>query len=241
MFSNSVELYDLIYSRFKDYEAEALRVAQLLRQTAPGARTILDVACGTGEHARILAGKYGFEVDGLDIEPGFVEQARRKHPGGRFFQGDLTSFDLGRRYDVVTCLFSSIGYARTLDRVTDALRCFARHLGAGGVVLVEPWFTPDVWNAGRVDCNTASAPGMEVVRMSHAAVRDSLSILMLDYLIGTASGIEHRREIHELGLFETDELLSCFDRAGLVADFDPVGLIGRGLYVGRARAPGRQA
>ena len=51
MFSASAEFYDLIYSAFKDYIGEAEQIAGLLRQHNAQCQTVLDVACGTGEHA----------------------------------------------------------------------------------------------------------------------------------------------------------------------------------------------
>ena len=127
MFSASAEYYDLIYSTFKDYSSEAALVAALLRQFNPHSRTVLDVACGTGEHARRLAA-LGFTVDGLDLDPAFVRIARQKHPAGHFVEADMSDFQLPDRYDAVLCLFSSIGYLKTLDRVARALACFRRHL-----------------------------------------------------------------------------------------------------------------
>lgn len=67
MFSESADLYDLIYSGFKDYAAEAETLAAILRRVHPSTRTVLDVACGTGEHARCLADRYGYHVDGVDL------------------------------------------------------------------------------------------------------------------------------------------------------------------------------
>jgi len=64
--------------------------------------TVLDVACGSGEHARLLAG-HGFVVDGLDLDPAFVRIARHKHPSGRFFEADMAGFDLPDRYDAILC------------------------------------------------------------------------------------------------------------------------------------------
>lgn len=233
MFTESAELYDLIYSTFKDYRAESEAVARLIAGVAPGARTVLDVGCGTGEHARILSREHGLRVDGLDLDEALLARARHKHPGGRFFHGDMSSFDLGERYDVVMTLFSGIGYLRTLERVTAALECFRRHLSPGGCVIVEPWLSPDTWIPGRVATQLASGDGVEVFRMSHADARGGLSILTFDYLVGTAGGVEHRHEVHEMGLFTPEEMLACFARAGLAAELDPVGLTGRGLYVAR--------
>ena len=86
MFDASAEYYDLIYGSFKDYPREAAQIAGLLRQNMPHCRTVLDVACGSGEHARLLT-EAGFAVDGVDLSAEFVEIARRKNPAGRFAAG----------------------------------------------------------------------------------------------------------------------------------------------------------
>ena len=158
MFTASAEYYDLIYSALKDYDAETAQIASLLRRLNPTCRTVLDVACGTGEHARLLAGA-GFDVDGLDLDPAFIRIASGKHPAGRFIEADMTDFQLQRRYDAVLCLFSSIGYVRTLERLGQAFRCFRDHLAAAGVIVVEPWFLPGVLDPSRAVRQTAEANG----------------------------------------------------------------------------------
>lgn len=233
MFTASADLYDLIYSQFKDYEAETEALANLIRREHPNARTILDVACGTAEHGRLLAERHGFEVDGVDLDPDFVRIAQRKLARGHVYEADMKSFDLGRRYDVIACLFSSIGYARTLEGVRQTLKRFAAHLAPGGIVLVEPWFAPGVLEPGRTSVNTAKAEGLSVARVSHMTVEDRLSRLRFEYLIGTRDGIEHASEVHELGLFTVEEMLAAFDAAGLTAAHDPQGLDGRGLFLAR--------
>jgi ubiquinone/menaquinone biosynthesis C-methylase UbiE len=62
MFTASAEFYDLIYSTFKDYAGEAAQIVRLLRRLHPQCQTVLDVACGTGEHARILAARYNGSI-----------------------------------------------------------------------------------------------------------------------------------------------------------------------------------
>ncbi len=234
MFSESAELYDLIYSQFKDYAAEAERIAGVIREVHPAARRLLDVGCGTGEHARLLIERYGYHVDGLDLDPVMVRLAAAKVPSGDFRVGDMVDFALGSTYDAVLCLFSSIGYVRTLTNVERALTCFRRHLAPGGVVLIEPWFPPGGLTPGRITVNVARTEGLEVCRMAHTEIEGKLSRLRFEYLIGRPDGIEHAVETHELGLFTPDEMLGAFRAAGLAADFDPDGPSGRGLYVARA-------
>lgn len=93
MFTESAEIYDAIY-QFKDYHAEAGRVAALIRQANPQARSILDVACGTGEHARWLASDHGFEVAGIDLDDVLLAVARRKVPQGQFICADMESLSM---------------------------------------------------------------------------------------------------------------------------------------------------
>ena len=105
---------------------------------------VLDVGCGTGEHARILRAAHGYEVHGLDIEPGFLELARQKVPESRFWAGDMAGFSLGATFDAVICLFSSIGYARGLRELRRSVRRLAAHLDPGGILVLEPWFSEEI-------------------------------------------------------------------------------------------------
>jgi SAM-dependent methyltransferase len=191
---------------------------------------VLDVACGTGEHAQRLAA-LGFDVAGVDLDPAFVRIARQKHPPGRFFEADMSDFQLPHRYDAVLCLFSSIGYLKTLDRVVRALACFREHLAPGGVIVVEPWFPPGVLDTARVARNTGEANGVRVSRVCRMEVDDRLSRLNFDYEIEEGGVIRHASEVHQLGLFTTEEMMTAFRDAGLDADHDPKGLSDRGLFV----------
>jgi SAM-dependent methyltransferase len=235
MFTESAEFYDAIYS-FKDYPAEAARIAALVRSVQPDAGTVLDVACGTGEHARILAELYGFRVDGLDLDPGLLRVAREKHPSGRFFEADMSDFSLGTRYDVILCLFSSIAYLVTLDAVGRALHCFRRHLAPAGLLLVEPWFPPGSLDATRVFRHTGTHRGVRITRESRNEIDGRVSRLYFEYELEDPHGTRRASEVPELGLFTVAEMQAAFEAAGLAATFDPVGLTGRGLWVAGAAA-----
>lgn len=233
MFNASAEYYDLIYSAFKDYHAEVAQVTNLLRRENPRAHTVLDVGCGTGEHARLLAAE-GLAVDGLDIEPEFVRIASAKHPSGRFIVADMSDFHMARRYDAVLCLFSAIGYLRTLERVTRALACFRNHLAPDGVAIVEPWLTPGVLDPEKRFTHSGESQGVKVSRHSRVEIQGTLSRLLFDYEIDDHGEVRCVSEVHELGLFTTEEMRHAFQAAGLEVDYDPDGLTGRGLFIARS-------
>ena len=232
-FLSSAALYDAVY-HFKDYAKEARRLVELIDARVPGARTILDVACGTGMHAMHLASKYS--VDGIDLNDDYLSAARSRNPAGRFERADMTDFNLAREYDVVTCLFSAIGYLKNVAAMRRAIAAMARHAHIGGLVIVEPWLTPNSWRIGDVFVFGATMPdGRKVVRMSRGGRAGNLSVIELRYLVGGGAGIEDFRENIELALFTRAEMTEAFESATLSVEYDEGGLMGRGLYIGRRR------
>jgi SAM-dependent methyltransferase len=230
MFSKSAAYYDLLYN-FKDYAAEADTVRRAIDAAKQSrGRRLLDVACGTGLHLVYL--EQDFDAEGLDLDPELLAVAQRRLPTLRFTQADMVDFDLGRTFDAIVCLFSSIGYVGTLEKLHRTARNLVRHLEPGGVVLIEPWLTPDAFRPGHVHALLAEAPDIKVARMSTSELRDDRWLLNFHYLIGTPQGIEYLTEQHRLGLFATEDYLAAFSGAGVEVSYDPDGLTGRGLLVG---------
>ena len=103
----------------------------------PQARSLLDVACGTGKHLEHLGDE--FDCEGLDLNPEFVKLAQQR-TGVRVHSASMDAFDIEERFDAVVCLFSSIGYTSDLP---GAIGSMARHLNPDGVLIIEPWLRPD--------------------------------------------------------------------------------------------------
>jgi len=229
-YSAAADCYDLLYQE-KRYDEEAARVAAAIRMRAPHAATLLDVACGTGRHARHWAVDHAFTVAGIDLEPRFVARARARLAGARFSCGDMRDFDLGTAYDAVVCLFGSIGYVETLDGLHRAVAAMTRHVAARGVLTVEPWFEPGAMEEGFVVCHTGAGDGTRVCRMSRTTIDDGVSTLHFEYLIGTPAGIRRESEVHRLGLFTREQMTEAITRTGLICEYDPTGPTDRGLYI----------
>lgn len=232
-YSASAEWYDRLYGA-KDYAGEARRVARIVAERLPGARSLLDVACGTGRHLEHLVAR--FEAEGLDLSAAQLAEARRHLPGLRFHQGDLRDFALGRVYDVVCCLFSAIGYMTTLVDLARACARLAAHARPGGLVLVEPWLEPRVWREHQVHGLFIDEPELKIARVNTSLTRGRLAVLDLHHLVGTPAGTRHVLEHHELLLATRDELRAALEAAGLEADYDEPGLSGRGLWICRRPA-----
>ena len=234
VFHESARFYDAIYS-FKDYAAEAGWLRYLLTEHGHPDGRLLDVACGNGAHLVHLRDDYW--VEGLDVDPGMLDVARAKLPGIAFHEGDMLDFDLGCRFDIVVSLFWSIGYMRTAGRLNQAVANMARHLEPGGLLAIEPWFTPAQWMPGGLHALLVDEPDFKVARMNLSGPPvGNLSVLEFHYLVGDASGVRHVTERHELGLFEDHEYRQAFKQAGLTPQFDAEGPSGRGLYLG-VRSP----
>lgn len=238
MFTKTQKYYDAIYG-WKDYETESRRLTEIIAsyKTSPG-NTFLDVACGTGGHIPHL--RQHFTVEGLDLDRDMLSLATAKHPDVPFHHGDMSEFDLGRQFDVVACLFSSVGYLKTPERLAKAVRNMARHVRPGGVLIVEPYFSPQQWQP-RIRAPGASVvdkPEVSVVRMIDWVREGDLVTSTFHYLVGTAERVEYFSEQHVMGLFSDDDYRSAFTSAAMEVLHDAQGLMGRGLYIGAWPARG---
>jgi ubiquinone/menaquinone biosynthesis C-methylase UbiE len=172
VFTETAQLYDALYA-FQDLEQQARRLHSMIRTRNPTARSLLDVACGTGRH---LARLTDYRREGVDLDRGMLAVARERCPDVPLHEGDMVTFDLGRRFDVVTCLFSSIAYVKTLDRMSRAIFNLARHVNPGGLVLVEPWFTPQTYLEGRLTANYLDEENLKIAWMYISEREDRLSV-----------------------------------------------------------------
>lgn len=226
-------IYDLQHvSRGKDFGAEARTVAEQIRARVPAASSLLDVACGTGGHLVHFATLFD-EVEGLDLSAPMLEVARAKLPGTVLQRCDMRDFDLGRRYDAVTCCFASIAYVTSAAELDAAVHCLARHTVPGGVVAVEPWWFPETFVDRHLAPDVIEIDGRAIARMSHTVRDGDASRMEAHYVVADPlSGTRYFAETHRAMLFPRARYERAFVRAGLEPEYVEGVQCGRGLFVG---------
>lgn len=228
-YTRSAEFYDLIYE-FRDIPALNEALIRYLKEHAPAARSLLDVACGTGKQ---LAALTMYDRMGTDLSPDILAVAAARVPEVPLHVQDMLELDVARRFDAVMCLASSIAYVKTPERLERAIVRMAAHLEPGGTLLIEPWFTPTQFWDGHLAVRHAENDTMHVSWMYRQERHGRVSALPIHYLVGRAEGVQHWVETHELGLFTDEEYTSALRTAGLEVVPHPGDLAGRPMYVAR--------
>ena len=119
-----------------DCATEAAFVRGLIGQRHRQAVTLLDVACGTGGMAALLARDH--QVSGLDISPGMLAVARDKLPAGTpLYLADMTRFELDARFDAVICAYQGINHLLSFSAWDSFFDRVYRHLNDHGVFVFD--------------------------------------------------------------------------------------------------------
>jgi SAM-dependent methyltransferase len=108
----------------------------------------LELACGTGRCAIALA-RAGVRVVGIDLSPKMIEIGRAKVEAAwlgdrvELRVADMRDFDLDRAFPLAIVPFGSLMCLATRDDQRATIACAARHLRAGGRLVIDV-FNPDV-------------------------------------------------------------------------------------------------
>jgi hypothetical protein len=152
----------------------------------------------------------------------------------------MRDFRLNRRFDAVTCLASGIVEMKSQAELQEAIANMAGHLNPGGVLIVEPWDLPETYDPNLDPYVTSyEEPGRKIVMMEITTLQGDIWRQESHHLIGTPDHIEHFVDVSEFRAVTHAENLAAFVAAGLVVNHDPIGLLGRGLYIGVAKSAER--
>lgn len=136
-YSQIAEWYDLLYVDNEIYQTEAERGEQFIEKyKMTEGNNMLDLACGCGSHIKYWTGKY--HIVGLDNNMHMIMRAKEKWPQTMFVCGNMFRFSNLSNFDIVTCLYGSIGYAESIEKMESAIACVAKCLNSGGVFILTP-------------------------------------------------------------------------------------------------------
>ena len=228
--------YDALYVKDEEYAPEAARVKALLaRHGLPPCADLLILACGTGGHIPYFKGDCN--VSGLDLSEDMLALARKKFPDTPFHRGNLVDFALDAQFDAMVCLYGSIGFVKTVDKLRAAMQRIAAHLRPGGLALITPWSTLEDFQDILV-VDAADRPDVKIARMEQVRLKEPRIVeVTFHHLIGKDGEVNYHRQAMEIGLFSREEYVSAMADAGLTVVEEYTGTDVRGgAYVGKRLA-----
>lgn len=144
-FNNYSKYYDLLY-KDKDYKAESDYVYACLKKTNPTINSVLELGCGSGNHAQHLT-KNNLSITGLERSETMVKEAQNKNiQNFNPIVGDITHFELHQTFDAALSLFHVISYLTDNDSLISCFKSVHQHLNSKGLFLFDIWFTPAVYS-----------------------------------------------------------------------------------------------
>ena len=134
-----METYDTLAKHYDlltgSRETEFSFVEGLIKEYAPNASSILDIACGTGSLLANFSNTY--ERFGTDISQEMLEVAKQKLEGVQLEKQDMRSLSFDRKFDAVLCLFDSINHLPTLEDWNNVFSGVKQHLNEDGVFILD--------------------------------------------------------------------------------------------------------
>ncbi len=118
-----------------DRSAAANYIRDLIEVHHPNAKTLLEVACGTGGLLGRLSESY--DVTGLDRSRPMLAIAKQRLPNIQLLQQDMTSLRIGRRFDAIVCAFDSINHLQGFSDWRKTFRGVAAHINTDGLFVFD--------------------------------------------------------------------------------------------------------
>ncbi len=131
--------YDIAFSRDIGREVDFV-FGEYARLNQRPLRSLLEIACGPGYHARAFAQR-GVETHGLDLRPEMIDFAREKAKldavDVRWIVADMRAFSLPHPVDAIITMYDSLDCLVNNDDIVAHFRTVARNLTPGGIYLFE--------------------------------------------------------------------------------------------------------
>jgi SAM-dependent methyltransferase len=213
-FADIAAYYDELYVKSEQYEREAERTLALAEtyKLSVG-NNLLDIACGTGGHIPYWRDRY--TVTGIDLSPAMLDRAMQKYPDIEFHPADMIDFTLEQNFDVIVCLYGSIGFVRTLENLNKTISNFSKHLKPGGILCLTPWSTQEEFEP-KIVVDAVKHPHIRISRMENVK-RKAPDLVEVDFhhLVGRDGEVSYHTQSMEIGLFSRQQYLDALRKVQL--------------------------
>ena len=140
MFKAELAKYYDVMRQYRDYNRECNFADKLIRRNVPKAKMVLDICCGTGEHAIRMA-RLGYEVTGVDQSQDMLDIAATKATTSGlsidFICKDIFKLEINEKFEVAYCLGYTFLYMTTNSDVRRFFKTIRNALMPGGLFLVD--------------------------------------------------------------------------------------------------------
>ena len=226
VFETYSQYYDLLY-KDKDYTTETNYIISLIKEYNINTNHILELGCGTGMHASLLA-ENGYKVEGIDLSQTMLEMAILRQSKSSvavserlaFLEGDIRNYESSQKFDTIISLFHVISYMTTNEDLNQAFKTVVKHLKPNGIFIFDCWHGPGViydkpvkrtkeFENEKIQITRMATPGF-FPEKNCVDVTFDISILNKH-----TNGIEKLHEIHSMRYLFMEELNSIAHNHGL--------------------------
>lgn len=208
--------YD-IFNKEKDYKKETDFLEKVFEKYFKS-KNILDLGCGTGIHDRELISR-GYNIFGVDISSKMIDIARSKNiKNAKFSIGDMSNFDLDKKFDVCITMFAAIGYLNDNKQIENYIKCVKNHLVKEGLLILDCWNGLGVLRdlpASRL--NIFESENIKIERVSYPrlnAIKHVCEVKFKVKIFDRGNLIKEYSEDHSVRFFFPQELKKYLEDAG---------------------------
>lgn len=191
--------YDKFYQK-KDYKNEV----DFLMNFIESKDTIIDIGCGTGIHASLIA-KKSFEVDGLDLNKEMLEVAKSRLPNANLYIQNILDINIDKKYDVIISMFAVMNHLKDTDELERCLLNLKNILNENGKIII------DLHNPQSSGSKTDSFDNMTRIMEWNFDPETRIEKSKITFKI---DNIEYN-DSHTFRIFTIDEVIKCSQNVGL--------------------------